>query len=332
MTTGLNDFLKHIKSNPQNDVLVDRFASLVMELDAKARQPYFEKLFGLLEEPNPHGALRAAYFNLQTARAQGSGTALEIEALQWIERAFIKLGKSENAALVREELSRLQKAPAPGVDRRRKKPVAEDKPKAPEPSAKASVPNPKDMASNAKAPVPRAKAPESNAKASESNAKASESNAAEQRFTTQRMDFIANLYESFAKQLLEALNKELAKFKGQPHSEAAAAHIIKAFRQVYAEMRSTLRNAVAVFGHNPLLVDDKDRFRDELIQVFLQSTLLARTKDRMAAQRARLIASLLTAWFDQQQNMPEGILSPDQERVQNKLLEIAVSAVLRFED
>jgi molecular chaperone GrpE (heat shock protein) len=324
MTTGLNDFLKHIKSNPQNDVLVDRFASLVMELDAKARQPYFEKLFGLLEDPNPHGALRAAYFNLQTARAQGSGTALEIEALQWIERAFIKLGKSENAALVREELSRLQKAPAPAVDRRRKKPAPEDRPKTPEPTAKAER--------QAKAPEPSAKASEPSAKASESNAKASESNAAEQRFTTQRMDFIANLYESFAKQLLEALNKELGKFKGQPHSEAAAAHIIKAFRQVYAEMRSTLRNAVAVFGHNPLLVDDKDRFRDELIQVFLRSTLLARTKDRMAAQRARLIASLLTAWFDQQQNMPEGFLSPDQERVQNKLLEIAVSAVLRFED
>ncbi|HET9241685.1 MAG TPA: hypothetical protein VFO10_30740 [Oligoflexus sp.] len=301
MTTGLNDFLKHIKSNPQNDVLVDRFASLVMELDAKARQPYFEKLFETLEDPNPHGALRAAYFNLQTARAHGSGTALEIDALQWIERAFIKLGKSENAALVREELGRLKKAPAPPVtDRRRKKPVSEAKPKASEPKE----PNPK-------APLP---------------------NAAEQRFTTQRMDFIANLYESFAKQLLEALNKELATFKGTPHSEAAAAHIIRAFRQVYAEMRSTLRNAVAVFGHNPLLVDDKDLFRDELIQVFLRSTLLARTKDRMAAQRARLIASLLTAWFDQQQNMPEGILPPDQERVQNKLLEIAVSAVLRFED
>lgn len=291
MTTGLNDFLKHIKSNPQNDVLVDRFASLVMELDAKARQPYFEKLFGILEDSNPHGALRAAYFNLQTARAQGSGTPLEIEALQWIERAFIKLGKSENAALVREELGRLKKAPPPPVaDRRRKKPAPEVKAKAPEPGP------------------------------------------AEQRFTTQRMDFIANLYESFAKQLLDALNKELGKFQGSPHSEAAAAHIIKAFRQVYAEMRATLRNAVAVFGHNPLLVDDKDKFRDELVQVFLRSTLLARTKDRMAAQRARLIASLLTAWFDQQQNMPEGILSPDQERVQNKLLEIAVSAVLRFED
>jgi hypothetical protein len=303
MTTGLNDFLKHIKSNPQNDVLVDRFASLVMELDAKARQPYFEQLFGLLEGPNPHGALRAAYFNLQTARAQGPGTALEIEALQWIERAFIKLGKSEHATMVREELSRLKKVPPPPVtDRRRQKPTTEP---------------------DAKAPEPKAKAPEVILK---------ESNPAEQRFTTQRMDFIANLYESFAKQLLEALNKELEKFKGQPHSEAAAAHIIKAFRHVYAEMRSTLRNAVAVFGHNPLLVDEKDKFRDELIQVFLRSTLLVRSKDRMAAQRARLIASLLTAWFDQQQNMPEGILPPDQERVQNKLLEIAISAVLRFED
>jgi hypothetical protein len=291
MSTGLNDFLKHIKSNPQNDVLVDRFTSLVMELEAKARHPYFEKLFDLLENSNPHGALRAAYFNLQAARAEGPGTPMEIDALQWIERAFIKLGKSENASLVREELVRLKKSqPPPVPDRRRKKPPVEAKPKPSEPDA------------------------------------------AEQRFTTQRMDFIANLYESFAKQLLEALNKELGKFKGAAQSEAAASHIIKAFRQVYAEMKSTLRNAVAVFGHNPLLVNDKDRFRDELIQVFLKSPLFARNKDRIAAQRARLIASLLTAWFDQQQNLPEGILSPDQERLQNKLLEIAVTAVLRFDD
>jgi hypothetical protein len=291
MTTGLNDFLKHIKSNPQNDVLVDRFASLVMELDAKARQPYFENLFGLLEDSNPQGALRVAYFNLQTARAQGSETALQIEALQWIERAFIKLGKSENAALVREELGRLKRVPPPPLaDRRRTMPAPEVRAKAPE-------------------PVP-----------------------AEQRFTTQRMDFIANLYESTAKQILEALDKELGKFNGEPHSEAAAAHIIKAFRQVYSEMRATLRNAVAVFGHNPLLIDDKDKFRDELIQVFLRSTLLTPTKDLLAAQRALLIASLLTAWLDQQQNMPEGILAPDQERVQNKLLEMAINAVLRFED
>jgi hypothetical protein len=291
MTTGLNDFLKHIKSNPQNDVLVDRFTSLVMELDAKARRPYLEKLFDILENSNPHGALRAAYFNLQAARAEGPGTPLEIEALQWIERAFTKLGRSENASLVREELVRLKKSqPPPIPDRRRKKPAADVKPKVQEPEA------------------------------------------ATQRFTTQRMDFIANLYESFAKQLMEALHKELSSFKGKPHSEAAAAHVIKAFHNVYASMKSTLRNAVAVFGHNPLLVDEKERFRDELIQVFLNSPLFARKKDRIASHRARLVASLLTAWFDQQQNMPEGLLPPEQERVQNKLLEIAITAILRFED
>jgi hypothetical protein len=291
MTTGLNDFLRHIKSNPQNDVLVDRFTSLVMELETKARRPYLEKLFDILENSNPHGALRAAYFNLQSARAEGSGTPLEIEALQWIERAFTKLGRSENASLVREELVRLKKnQPPPIPDRRRKKPAAEVKPKAQGPEA------------------------------------------AEQRFTTQRMNFIANLYESFAKQLLEALQKELGGYQGKPQSEAAAAHVIKAFRQVYASMKSTLRNAVAVFGHNPLLVDEKDRFREELILVFLSSPLFARRKDRIASHRARLIASLLTAWFDQQQNMPEGILPPEQERLQNKLLEIGISAILRFED
>ncbi len=79
-------------------------------------------------------------------------------------------------------------------------------------------------------------------------------------------------------------------------------------------------------------MNDKDGFRDELIQSFLNSPLFTRNKDRIAAQRARLIASLLTAWFDQQQSLPEGILPPEQERLQNKLLEIAVTAVLRFED
>ncbi len=330
MSHGLNDFLKHIKSNPQNDVLVDRFTSLVMELDAKARQPYFEKLFDLLENSNPHGALRAAYFNLQAARAEGPGTPLEIEALQWIERAFIKLGKSENASLVREELGRLKKAQPPLIpDQRRKKPTVESKAKPPESKPKIPIEAKPKAPVEAKPKIPVEAKPKASA---EAKSKGPESAAAEQRFTTQRLDFIANLYESFAKQLLEALNKELETFKGAPQSEAAASHIIKAFRQVYAEMKSTLRNAVAVFGHNPLLVNDKDRFRDELIQAFLKSPLFTKNKDRIAAQRARLIASLLTAWFDQQQSLPEGILPPDQERLQNKLLEIAVTAVLRFED
>ncbi|WP_141734151.1 hypothetical protein [Oligoflexus tunisiensis] len=305
MATGLNDFLKHIKSNPQNDVLVDRFTSLVMELDAKARQPYFEKLFNLLETSNPHGALRVAYFNLQAARAAGTGSSLEIEALQWIERAFIKLGKSENASLVKEELARLKKKqvqpqpqPPPLPDRRRRKNNGE---------RRAAPTTPKPAALSAPSP-------------------------AEQRFTTQRADFIASLYESFARQLLDALIEELGQYKGRPQTEAAASHIIRTFQQVYARMKATLRNAVAVFGHNPLLIDEKDRFRDELIQIFLKSPLFTRNRDRIASQRARLVASLMTAWFDQQQHMPEGILSPEQERLQNKLLEIAVTAVLRFDD
>ncbi|HYX31766.1 MAG TPA: hypothetical protein VE954_01540 [Oligoflexus sp.] len=323
MATGLNDFLKHIKSNPQNDVLVDRFTSLVLELDAKARQPYFDKLFTLLETSNPHGALRAAYFNLQSARAEGAGTSLEIEALQWIERAFIKLGRSDNASLVQEELVRLKKkaAPPPLPERRRKKTVVESKP---ESKVKSGL---QKTLAEIKGKFNPEKSP------AESKPKVDvENSASEQRFTTQRADFIANLYESFAKQLLDALNAQLGSFKGRPQSDAAAAHIIKAFRHIYAEMKSTLRNAVAVFGHNPLLVDDKDRFREELVQVLLESSIFTRNNDRIVAQRARLIASLLTAWFDQQQHMPDGIHSSEQERLQNKLLEIAIASVMRFED
>jgi hypothetical protein len=292
MATGLNEFLKHIRSNPQSDVLIDRFTSLVLELEAKARQPYFEKLLSILETSNPHGALRAAYLNLQTVRAEGAGMVLEITALQWIEQAFLKLGKNAPASLVREELVRLKKQlPAPLADRRRRKPATEV---TAEP--------------------------------------AEEKSAAEQRFTSQRADFITNLYESSAQQLLEALQIQLSTFQGRPQTDAAAAHIIQAFQLVYIEMKSTLRNVMAVFGHNPLLIDDKDQFRAELIVVFLKSPLFLRNKDGIAPQRARLIASLLTAWYDQQQHMPEGISSPEQDRLQTKLLEIGIGAILRFED
>jgi hypothetical protein len=190
---------------------------------------------------------------------------------------------------VKEELIRLKKKPPPPVpDRRRRKSNGEGR-QAPKPAADKPTPKPK----------------------------ASEQSPAEHRFTTQRASFIANLYESFARQLLDALTEELGRYKGRPQTEDAAGHIINAFQQVYAQMKATLRNAVAVFGHNPLLIDEKDQFRDELIQVFLKSPLFTRNRDRIASQRA---------------HMPEGILQPEQERLQNKLLKIAVTAVLRFDE
>lgn len=289
MSTGLNDFLKHIKSNPQNDTLIDRFTALVGELEAKARQPYFEKLFTTLESANPHGALRAAYFNLQAARAEGTGTPREIEALQWVEKAFVKLGKESNASMVRDEIERVKKKLPPPIPDRRKK-------------AKTGI------------------------------AKAPEQKIDEVRFTHQRADFIASLYESFAQQLLEAIAAQLKLFKGKVKPEPVAQHLIQSFRHVYAEMKPTLRNSRAVFGHNPLLVTEQDKFREDLVQIFLSSPLFAGNKDRIAAQRIRLLVMLLTAWFDQYQHLPEGLIPADQERLQNKFLEMAVSSVLYFED
>ncbi len=294
MATGLNEFLKHIKNNPQNDTLIDRFMALLAELETNARHPYLEKLFLLLFEHNPHGALRAAYFNLQTTRTEAVGPLLEMEALKWVELSFRKLGKDQHASLVNEEIVRQQKQlPPPIPDRRKKKTAVDSAPKA---------------------------------------AKPEEKKAADARFTTQRADFIASLYESFAKQLLDALETQLMSFTGELKADKVAVHLIKSFRRVYREMSSTLRNALAVFGHNPLLFDEKDQFREELVQVFLRSPPFRKNQDRIAAQRIRLVASLLTAWFDQQQAIPEAARNIDQDRLQSKLLEIAISGVLLFED
>ncbi len=316
MATGLNDFLKHIKSNPQNDTLLDRFMALLVELEAKARKPYLEKLFILLESSNPHGTLRAAYFNLQVARSEAPGTVLELEALHWVERAFILLGKSQHASLVKEEIERLKKTPAPAAVDLRKKTSPTDQ------SIRSS-----------KVEDKRNKVEDRRTKAELLKpAKPEEIKAADERFTTQRADFISSLYESFAKQLLDALTVQLMKFQGPMHADAAASHVIQSFRQVYAEMSSTLRNALAVFGHNPLLYDEKDQFREALLQAFLGSPLFFKNKDQIAPQRIRLVATLLTAWFDQQQSMPPSSLSLEQDRLQNKLLQIAVGAVLLVED
>jgi|GEM_PF-4425954 len=316
MATGLNDFLKHIKSNPQNDTLIDRFMALLVELDAKARKPYLEKLFTLLESSNPHGTLRAAYFNLQVARSEAPGTALEMEAMHWVERAFILLGKTHHASLVKEEIERLKKTPGPPAMDRRKKMSTVEQP-----------------IRSSKVDDKRSKVEDRRTKAEQLKpARPEEIKAADERFTTQRADFISSLYESFAKQLLDSLTAQLMKFKGPLRADVAASHVILSFRQVYAEMSSTLRNALAVFGHNPLLYDEEDQFREELVQAFLKSPLFFKNQDQIAPQRIRLVASLLTAWFDQQQSIPASAPSLEQERLQNKLLQIAIGAILFVEE
>ncbi len=108
MKSGLEEFLKRIEAKPTNETLIDRFMTLVLEEDGIDRILYLKSLVGLLLKSNPYAALKAAYVELQEARKEKLSREYEIGALKDVESCFIDLGRAENAALVREEISKLQ--------------------------------------------------------------------------------------------------------------------------------------------------------------------------------------------------------------------------------
>ncbi|MBC7533302.1 MAG: hypothetical protein H7318_17155 [Oligoflexus sp.] len=130
MKSGLEEFLKRIEAKPTNETLIDRFMTLVLEEDGVERILYLKSLVGLLLKSNPYAALKAAYVELQEARKEKLSNEYEIGALKDVESCFINLGKTENAALVREEIIKLQ-SDSPAIQ-------AIVKPSAPKPSQKPS--------------------------------------------------------------------------------------------------------------------------------------------------------------------------------------------------
>lgn len=108
MKEGLEEFLKRIEAKPTNETLIDRFVTLVLEEDVLERILYLKKLVGLLLTPNPYAALKAAALELQEARKEKLTKEYEIGALKDVESCFLKLEKMDNAALVRDEINKLQ--------------------------------------------------------------------------------------------------------------------------------------------------------------------------------------------------------------------------------
>jgi hypothetical protein len=107
MKSGLEEFLKRIEAKPTNETLIDRFMTLVLEEDGVERILYLKSLVGLLLKSNPYAALKAAYVELQEARKEKLSNEYEIGALKDVESCFLNLGKNDNAALVREEITKL---------------------------------------------------------------------------------------------------------------------------------------------------------------------------------------------------------------------------------
>ena len=91
MKEGLEEFLKRIELKPTNEMLIERFISLVLEEKILERILYLKKLVGLLLTLNPHTALRIAALELQEARKEQVHKEYEIAALIDIESCFLKL-------------------------------------------------------------------------------------------------------------------------------------------------------------------------------------------------------------------------------------------------
>lgn len=108
MKSGLEEFLKRIEAKPTNETLIDRFMTLVLEEEGVDRILGLKSLVGLLITNNPYAALKAAYVELQEARKEKLHHEYEIGALKDVESCFLTLGKAENAAIIREEISKLQ--------------------------------------------------------------------------------------------------------------------------------------------------------------------------------------------------------------------------------
>lgn len=107
MREGLEEFLKRIEEKPTNETLIDRFMTLMMEEDTFNRIFYLKKLVALLLNSNPYYALKAAALELQEARKDGSNREYELAALRDVESSFLKLGKTENAQLISDEIAKL---------------------------------------------------------------------------------------------------------------------------------------------------------------------------------------------------------------------------------
>ncbi|RZA25144.1 MAG: hypothetical protein EOP10_07770, partial [Proteobacteria bacterium] len=118
MKSGLEEFLKRIEAKPTNETLIDRFMTLVLEEEGVDRILYLKSLVGLLLKANPYAALKAAYVELQEARKEKLNLDYEVGALKDVESCFLKLGKTDNAVIIRDEIAKIQldhaknKAPA----------------------------------------------------------------------------------------------------------------------------------------------------------------------------------------------------------------------------
>lgn len=287
---GIEEFLGHIQKRPSSEVLVERFMVLIMETQADIRYRAMNRLMHILLEANPHAALHSCYRFLQKARSQGKSVEDEIGALQLTQNCFEKLGKKNQASIVRDEIERLRARQGSRIMK--------------------TVLNvlPPDSS-------------EENQDSFHRDLRTVLHNINEQ---TEQIS-----YEDLAAELFSRLQAALGNFTNIRHQQLAIQSLIKAYQLVYEDMATPIRKALYLYGRNPLLWTLDGEFRQDLKEYLIEGRLFSMGKDGLTEGRLRMSLELLTGWFDQRLLLPQQSRGKGQELVaQIEFLESALTAII----
>ncbi len=292
-TQGIDEFLGHIQKKPSNDVLVERFLVLIMEIQPDTRQKAMVKLTNILWETSPYSALQSCYKFLQKTRYLGASLDEEIEALWMTQNCFEKMGRLNHAAVIKDEIEKLKSQNLPGFMR----------------TTLSILPK-----------MERAEAEP----AQDSFQKDLRTVLHDPKEHTEQIS-----YEDLAAELFTRLQQALGNFTNIRNQQLAVQSLIKAYQLVYEDMSTSIRKAMHLYGRNPLLWTLDGDFRPDLKEYLLEGRLFSMGKDGLTEGRLRMSLELLTGWFDQRLLLPQQSRGKGQEfNAQIEFLETALTSIL----
>ncbi len=282
---GLDEFLGHIRNRPASDKLVDRFLDLVAEMSYDRRRIAMNKLLSVLLDANPHRALHSSYVFLQSLRNEGAPTEEEVAALEMTQTCFKKLGKDDDASVVREEINRLR-----GIRT----------------STRMAELHQKIQVKIQPQPIPaqRVTAARDSSREAARGPLSIPGKAAAAEVPTSKKALTQTNFDKIGEELFAKLRGELGNFVNIRHQYLAVETLIKAYQKIYQTYATGLRNAIIQFGRNPLLWTHEGKFRPEMTDYFIESRLFSMGRDSLTEIRLKTCLEVLTSWFDQKLHAP----------------------------
>lgn len=117
MTLGLAAFLERIRSQPENDVLLDRFLLLVADMeDCEEKATLLLEFVSVIRREHPKFALqilRQVYRQIHCPWVRRP-QELAMQSLQVLHDTMLSMGREARAGLIANEMQRLRENPLPG--------------------------------------------------------------------------------------------------------------------------------------------------------------------------------------------------------------------------